>query len=337
VIRIGLIGAGYWGPNLARVLNQSMKCDFTACADLDQQKLSRMLRHYPTVKGFASLNDGFWDHVDAVLIATPISTHYKLANESLQHGKHTFVEKPLCTNSREGDALLLFAKSKNLTLMTGHTFLYSPAVRKVREQIVAGNLGDINYITLSRMNLGLYQKDVDVIWDLAVHDISILLYWLDEMPSKAASFGRACVQKQKNDVAFLWLQFPSGIIASIEISWLSPQKMRRTCVVGSKRMIVYDDADPNEKIKIYDKGVDFHEPETFGEFQLTYRTGDMLVPNLSNSEPLLTEVEHFIDCIETGHEPTTSGEFGNNVVRVLEMMTDKTFMTTRAAVAGGTK
>jgi predicted dehydrogenase len=172
------------------------------------------------------------------------------------------------------------------------------------------------------VNLGLYQKDVDVLWDLAVHDISILLYWLNENPVHGTSFGRACVQQDKNDVAFVWLQFPSGVIASIEISWLSPQKMRRTCIAGSQRMIVYDDIDPNEKIKIYDRGVDFTMPQSFGEFQLTYRTGDVVSPHLGNSEPLLTEIEHFVDCVETGAVPRSSGEFGCDVVRVLEMVTE---------------
>ncbi len=169
------------------------------------------------------------------------------------------------------------------------------------------------------MNLGLYQKDVDVIWDLAVHDISILLYWLSESPISGRSFGRSCIQTAKNDVAFLWFQFSSGIVASCEVKWLSPQKMRRTCVVGSKRMVVYDDTDPSEKVKIYDKQVIVHQPQTFGEFQLTYRTGDMISPHLDNAEPLMNEMEHFIECIESGLRPRTDGRFGAEVVHAIEL------------------
>ena len=191
-------------------------------------------------------------------------------------------------------------------------------------------MGDLYYISLSRVNLGLYQKDVDVVWDLAVHDISILLYWLGEVPFRGASFGRSCVQREKRDVAFLWLEFPSGVIASNEVSWLSPQKMRRTCVVGTKRMVVYDDTDPLEKLKIYDRGVEFHQPQSFGEFQLSYRMGDMRAPYLGNAEPLVREVGHFVSCVETGAQPLTCGEFGAQVVEALELV-DRTNLAMQRA------
>ncbi len=319
--RVGLIGFGYWGPNLARVLNQSHKCEFVSCCDTNPQNLEKALRHYPALRGFTHPSE-MWDHVDAVLIATPICTHFELAKEALNRGKHVLVEKPLAHNSATAEQLTELAECKGLILMVGHTFIYSPPVVKVKELIDSGALGHLYYISLSRVNLGLYQKDVDVIWDLAVHDISIVLYWLDEMPIWGTSFGRACVQRSKNDVAFLWLQFPSGVITSIEISWLSPQKMRRTALVGSKRMIVYDDTEPSEKIKIYDRGVVLHEPQSFGEFQLTYRLGDMLAPNLSNEEPLHVEVEHFLDCVETGNQPRTNSSFGLKVVQVLELVSN---------------
>jgi predicted dehydrogenase len=316
--KIGLIGAGYWGPNLARVLNQSRRCEFAACCDSSPRNLEKITRQYPAVCGFSSASEFFESDTNAVVIATPISTHFELARQALNAGKHVMVEKPLAHNSASADELADLADRKGLTLMSGHTFIYSPPVIKVKDLIDSGRLGDLYYISLSRVNLGLYQKDVDVIWDLAVHDISILLYWLQEMPVRAEAFGRACIQQEKNDVAFLWLQFASGVIASVEISWLSPQKLRRSIVAGSKRMVVYDDIDPNEKVRIYDCGVVVREPESFGEFQLTYRTGDMVVPNLSNVEPLVSEIDHFIDCIETGAVPRTSGAFGANVVRVLE-------------------
>jgi len=199
--------------------------------------------------------------------------------------------------------------------MTGHTFIYSPPVNAVKNLIQDGTLGDIHYISLSRVNLGLISEGCRLIWDLAVHDVSILLHWLDEMPVWGSSFGRACVQKNKNDVAFIWLQFPSGVVASIEISWLSPQKMRRTSIVGSKRMIVYDDTELSDKIKIYDRGVVVKQPESFGEYQLTYRLGDMMAPSLSNVEPLLVEIDHFIECSTSGRRPRTDGAFGLKVVQ----------------------
>ena len=318
--KIALIGMGYWGPNLARVLNQSQKCDFVAACDVNPQNLKKITRQYPSVRGYSNFDDVLASDVDAVAIATPISTHYSLAKRAIQAGKHVFVEKPLAHTATFARELVQLAADRKRTLFTGHTFIYSPAVIKVKEMIDSGHLGDVHYISLSRVNLGLYQKDVDVVWDLAVHDISILLYWLGEMPVKGASFGRACVQQDKRDVAFLWLEFPSGVVASNEISWLSPQKMRRTCVIGSKRMIVYDDMDPSEKVKVYDRGVDFVQPETFGEFQLTYRMGDIHTPHLDNAEPLLKEIEHFVHCLETGDQAITSGAFGAQVVEVLELV-----------------
>jgi predicted dehydrogenase len=257
--------------------------------------------------------------VDAVVIATSISTHYELACQALHSGKHVFVEKPLADGGARARELVDLAETTGRKLMTGHTFVYSPPVVKVKELIDSGALGDVHYLSFSRVNLGLYQKDVDVVWDLAVHDISILLYWVGELPIYGCSFGRSCVQKTKRDVANLWFQFQSGLVASCEVSWLSPQKLRRTCVVGSKRMVVYDDIDPSEKLKIYDKGVILHQPETFGEFQLTYRMGDMVAPCLANTEPLLTEIEHFLECIETGQTPRTDGKFGADVVAAIEM------------------
>jgi predicted dehydrogenase len=325
MIKIGLVGLGYWGPNLARVLNQSSRCQFTACCDLDAGKLEKITRHYPNINGFRNFEDFLESDLEAVVIATPISTHYDLASRALRRGKHVFVEKPLADSSEKSRALVELAQSLGRTLMTGHTFVYSPPVVRVKELIDSGELGSLHYLSFSRVNLGLYQKDVDVVWDLAVHDVSILLYWLGEFPSRACSFGRSCVQKSKRDVAYLWFQFPSGAVASCEVSWLSPHKMRRTCVVGSNRMITYDDTEPSEKVKIYDRGVTLRTPETFGEFQLTYRMGDVLSPYLANAEPLLVEMEHFIECIETRRTPRTDGQFGANVVAAIEMAINSTW------------
>jgi predicted dehydrogenase len=316
--RIGLVGLGYWGPNLARVLANNERCEFSACCDLDPKKLSKITRQYPSLQGFRDFDELLESNIDAVVIATNISTHYELAKRALMRGKHVFVEKPLADSSDKAAKLTRIAQFARRTLMTGHTFIYSPPVVKVKELIESGTLGALRYISVSRVNLGLYQKDVDVIWDLAVHDLSILLYWLGENPVQAWSFGRACVHT-KRDVAFLWYKFPSGVIASCEVSWLAPQKMRRTCVIGSDKMVVYDDLDPGEKIKVFERGVDLATPSDFGEFQLTYRLGDVISPNLANVEPLAVEIDHFLKCMETGEIPITDGAFGTDVVRAIEI------------------
>ena len=315
--KIGLVGLGYWGPNLARVLANNERCEFSACCDLDPKKLSKITRQYPSLKGFADFDEFLRADIDAVVIATNICTHYSLAKRALLRGKHVFVEKPLADSSDKAAELTRIGHFTRRTLMTGHTFVYSPPVVKVKELIDSGALGELRYISVSRVNLGLYQKDVDVIWDLAVHDLSILLYWLGENPTHAWSFGRACIHT-KRDVAFLWYKFPSGVIASCEVSWLAPQKMRRTCVIGSDKMVVYDDLDAGEKIKLFERGVNLAMPSDFGEFQLTYRMGDVISPNLANVEPLAVEIEHFLRCIETGEVPITNGEFGTDVVRAIE-------------------
>lgn len=344
MIKVGLIGLGYWGPNLARVLNQTSRCEFTSCCDLDPRRLEKITRQYPSLKAYGKAEDLLASDVDAVAIATPISTHYDVVRKAFHARKHVLVEKPLADNTAMARELVELARTVDRKLMTGHTFVYSPPVVKIKQLIDSGALGDLRYLTFSRVNLGLYQKDVDVVWDLAVHDVSILLYWLGEFPSHACSFGRSCVQRANRDVAYLWFQFPSGPIASCEVSWLSPQKMRRTCVVGSERMVVYDDTDPDEKVKIYDRGIILHEPENFGEFQLTYRMGDLVVPHLANTEPLLLEIEHFLECIETGETPRTEGKFGADVVAAIEMACHFSWrpeglpvMQGKTAMAGGAR
>jgi|SRR4029077_8200348 len=318
MMKIGLVGLGYWGPNLARVLANNEQCRFVACCDLDPERVNKTTRQYPGVQGFCDFNKLLDAPVDAVLIATNIRTHYELAKRALMRGKHVFVEKPLADSSKKAGELSQIAKCTGHILMTGHTFIYSPPVIKVKELLELGTLGDVRYISMSRVNLGLYQKDVDVVWDLAVHDLSILLYWLGESPIQAWSFGRSCLNS-KQDVAFLWYRFRSGIVASCEVSWLAPQKMRRTCVVGSEKMVVYDDMEPSEKIKIFERGVILQTPSNFGEFQLTYRMGDVISPNLANLEPLALEIGHFLQCAETGQVPITDGVFGTDVVHALEM------------------
>jgi predicted dehydrogenase len=320
-MKVGIIGLGYWGPNIVRVIQQSGNCNLAGVCDLDPAKVASVMRHNKGITGYTNAADLLASDISSVLIATSISTHYDLATQALLAGKHVFVEKPLCDSAAKAEKLVDLAEARGLILMAGHTFVYSPPVVKIKELIDSGVIGRVHYVSLSRVNLGLYQKDVDVMWDLAVHDISILLYWLNEAPIAAFSFGRSCVQQAKNDVAFLWFQFSSGTIASCEVSWLSPQKLRRICVVGSERMIAYDDTEPDEKVKVYNRGVNFKIPDSFGEFQLTYRMGDMSSPHLANVEPLTVEIDHFIDCCLTGKVPRTDGKFGLEVVRALELAT----------------
>jgi predicted dehydrogenase len=257
--------------------------------------------------------------LDAVFISTPVSSHYPLAKAALESGKHVFVEKPFVANSKDGLELCLLAEKKYRKIMVGHTFEYSPPVNKIKEIVSNNELGKIYYISSSRVNLGLHQSDVSVIWDLAPHDFSILFYVINEQPSFISAIGKDYVQPGIPDVAFINIGFPSGIIAHIEVSWLSPSKLRRTTIIGDQKMLVYDDTSSMEKIKIYDKGVRFKDPETFGEFQLSYRTGDIISPHIDNYEPLRLEVEHFLDCIQNGKDPSTDGYKGLQVVRAMEM------------------
>jgi predicted dehydrogenase len=256
--------------------------------------------------------------VDAVVIATPVSTHFPLASQALQKNKHVFVEKPMTASRGEGESLIQLAKEKKRILMVGHTFEYSPPVLKVKEIIARGDLGKIYYISTSRVNLGLHQKDVSVIWDLAPHDFSTLFFWLEEEPSRISAMGRDYVQKNIPDVAFINMEFSSGCVAHIQVSWLAPSKLRRTSIVGSEKMLVYDDTENIEKVKIYDKGVNYKDPETFGEYQLSYRTGDVISPRLDTYEPLFVEMKHFVECCKTGKAPKTDGQNGLRVVKALE-------------------
>jgi predicted dehydrogenase len=256
--------------------------------------------------------------VEAALIATPIATHHRLARAALLAGKHVFVEKPLGTSVRQCEDLIAVASERNLVLMVGHTFIYSPPVRKVKELIDGGELGEVRFVTMQRVNLGLHQKDASVIWDLAAHDLSILDYWLGEMPCRISSLGRDCVYGGIPDVAFLSLQYRSGVVASVHVSWLSPVKLRRTVVVGDRKMLVYDDTEPVEKVKLFDHGADFKEPESFAEFQMVYHTGDIVSPRIEATEPLRIEAEHFLRCVTDGCRPMSDGPMGLRVVAALE-------------------
>ncbi len=320
MVRVGVIGCGYWGPNLIRNLSQLPESEVVGCADLKEKRLAHMKNLYPEVNTTHDDKDLISaDDIDAIVIATPPATHFKIAMRALKAGKHVFVEKPLATSSADCETLVATAKKNDLTLMVGHTFLYTAAVNKIKELIESGELGDILYINTTRVNLGIFQENINVVWDLAPHDVSILNYVLDSMPEGVGAHGHSYIRKNVEDVAFLYFKYPGSIMAHAHVSWLDPNKIRKTTVVGSKKMLVYDDISSLEKIRIYDKGVTvLPHYDTFGEFQLSYRFGDIFVPKLDDSEPLKVECQHFIDCVRGGIAPRSSGEHGLEVVRVIE-------------------
>lgn len=320
MVNAGVIGLGYWGPNLLRNIYANGRSGRIVMCDADSERLNRMKSRYPDLDYTSSSDEVIGDDdLDAVVIATDVSSHYPLAKKALKAGKHVFVEKPFAASMEQAKELVELGREKNLVTMVGHTFMFSPPVMKVKEIVDSGELGDIHFITSNRVNLGLHQKDVSVIWDLAPHDFSMLFYWLGEEPSEVSAFGHAYVLDGIPDVAFINLAFPGGAIGNVQVSWLAPSKLRRTVLVGSNKMLVYDDTEPIEKIKIYDKGVELIEPESFGEYQLTYRTGDIVSPKIGTAEPLASEMEEFLRSIETGQKPRSSGEDGLAVVRALEM------------------
>ena len=318
-MRVGVIGCGYWGPNLIRNLLENRKCTGVTVCDPDPASLARARHRFPTVECVGSVDELLRDRaVEAVLIATPVTTHFALARACLRSGRHTFVEKPLTSTAAEAEELIRIADRAGVTLMVGHTFEYSPPVVKIREIIESGTMGEIFYISAIRVNLGIHQRDVSVVWDLAPHDLSMLFYWLGEVPAAVTMTDGAFVQPLISDVAFINLQFESGKIANIQASWLSPSKLRQTTIVGSHKMLIYDDTNAMERVKVFDRGVEFKDPQTFNEFTLTYRTGDIVSPQVSAAEPLGIEMDHFLECARSGATPRTDGQSGLRVVRVLE-------------------
>lgn len=320
VINIGVIGTGYWGPNLVRNFNNQPDAQVTRICDLSRERLSHMEKLYPAVKATQDHRELMDDPgIDAVVVATPITSHFKFAKEALEAGKHVFVEKPLTGNAEDSLQLVKLAKERGLVGMVGHTFVYSPAVLKIKELLDSGELGEIFYISTTRVNLGLFQDDINVVWDLAPHDISIFNYLLDSEPERVQGVGHSYIQPGIEDVAFLTYGFPGGRLAHIHVSWLDPNKIRKTTVVGSKKMLVYDDTSNLEKIRVYDKGVDVHRHyDTFGEFQLAYRFGDIHIPKLDDGEPLKEETAHFLDCVQNGTVCRSGLELGHQVVCALD-------------------
>lgn len=315
-----MIGYGYWGPNLARNLSESKDFDLLCVCDRSSERAEAAHRRYPAIMtpadSVAAMSD---PRIDAVFIATPTASHYNLAQKALDLGKHVFIEKPIAGSSDEARKITEEADRKGLVLMVDHTFVYTPAVRRIRRLIDDGEIGDFLYYDSTRINLGLFQHDVDVIWDLAVHDISILIYLAPEKPIAVSAQGHTHVAGQWMNVAFITLMFPGNAIAHINVNWLAPVKIRRTLVGGSKKMIVYDDLEPTEKVKIYDKGVTIaHNQAEVEQMRVGYRLGDMHAPTLPASEALSTGIQHFADCIAAGKRPETDGENGTLVVEILE-------------------
>jgi predicted dehydrogenase len=313
-----VVGLGYWGPNLLRALFELEDVEVSYICDLDPERLERYGRRYPSARATRDFENVLADPtVDAVVIATPVFTHFGLASRALSAGKHVFVEKPMASSSAEAEELIELADRMDRALMCGHTFLYSPAVRAVKQLLRAGDLGEIYFISSSRVNLGLHQRDVSVVWDLGPHDFSILLYWMEEMPEWVGAVGRASIVPDIPDVAFIDMGFPSGTLSHIELSWLAPSKLRRTVVVGSQKMVVYDDSS-SEPVRVFDSGVSYEDPETFGQYQLSYRTGDIVSPKLETTEPIITELTDFVEGVRLGRAPEGNPALARNVVRLIE-------------------
>jgi predicted dehydrogenase len=317
-VGVAVVGLGYWGPNLLRVLGDNLDASVRWICDREPERLDKYRRRHPGARVTTRIEQVLDDPaVDAVIIATPVHTHYHLAARVLEAGKHVFVEKPLAPSSELADELVDMAAEHDRILMCGHTFLYSPPVRAIKQMIIEDKLGDIYVISSSRVNLGLHQRDVSVIWDLGPHDFSILLYWLDEMPTSVRAVGRDSIVKGIADVAFVTMTFASGIVANVELSWLAPSKLRRTVLVGSKCMAIYDDGAP-EPVRLFDRGVVYRDPETFGEYHLSYRSGDVVSPKIDSYEPLGLELSDFVGAIRSGDRLEQHTAIARDVVRLVE-------------------
>ncbi len=319
-LRIGVIGYGYWGPNLVRNFHLQDDAIVAMVADRDEKRLAQVRREYPAIATVRDADELLYDPaIDAVSIATPISTHFALAKAALENGKHVLIEKPMTHTSAQAKELMAVAEKNTRTLMVGHTFIYTGAVQKMRELIDAGELGTLYYFDSARFNLGLLQQDSNVLWDLAPHDLSIVLHLIDERPEAVQAFGRMHVGKTQEEFAFMVLRYKSGFHAHIRASWLSPLKIRLTLLAGSKKMVVFDDVEPSEKVRIYDKSVMLAAPaEEVTAFNPIYRAGDVLIPALDRAEALKKETMHFLDCIRTGKKPLSDGKAGLEVVQLLE-------------------
>lgn len=323
-INIAVIGCGYWGPNLIRNFNTIANSRMKVCCDINTNRLKRMKQLYHEIEITSDYKQILASNeIDAVAIATPVRTHAEIAANCLKANKHILVEKPVTSSVKECEELISLSTKRNKIFMVGHTFEYTASVNKIRDIIESEELGDILYITSNRLNLGLFQDDINVVWDLAPHDISILLYLLKKMPISVNAQGKAHYKKGIEDVAWVSLNFNNNLIAFLHHSWLDPYKIRKMTVVGSKKMLIYDDVEPNEKIKIFDKGIQVPPYyDTFAEFHFTYRYGDIYSPRIEEYEPLAKECQHFIHCIQKNQQPISNGYDGLKVISILEAATE---------------
>lgn len=318
-IKAGLIGFGYWGPKLARNLNQLKQFSLEYICDSSEEALSRAQRHYPSKQLTSDVNELLASDLDAILIATPVSSHFQLGQQALSANKHVFIEKPLTLNSHDAQKLIELSRKTQKILMVDHTFIYTGAVQKIKELIQSKELGDILYYDSTRVNLGLFQHDTNVLWDLAVHDLAILDYLLPFKPRAIACHGISHFPNQPENMAHLTLHFDSNCLAHINVNWLSPVKIRQTLIGGTKKMLVYNDLSSDEKIKVYDKHIDFTEAkDAIYQMLVDYRTGDMFAPKIALHEALNFELLHFAKAIQTNTNPITDGQCGLSVVQMLE-------------------
>lgn len=320
IVRVGAVGAGYWGPNLIRNFMELPEAELIGVADLDQSRLAAVGSRYPNLDLLTQDYEQLVDAgVDAVVVSTPPETHHEIASFFLEAGVDVLVEKPLTVDAKLAQQLVETAESLGRVLMVGHTFEFNPAVRALKEMLGRGELGPIHYIDAVRVGLGLFHPTLNVVWDLAPHDISILLYLLDEYPVSVSAHGMACLQDSVEDVAYLTLTFPSGVMAHARLSWLDPRKTRTITVVGGSKMVVYDDLAAEEKIKVYDKRVDAtRRTDNYGEFQFDYHYGTVVSPHVRFDEPLRLECRHFIESVANRTRPLTDGVSGLRVVRIIE-------------------
>jgi len=323
VINVGVVGYGYWGPNLARNFNTARLSRLAAVGDLNVQKLQLAKLAFPEIKTYSDMRELINDPaIDVIAISTPVSTHYPLALAALESGKHVWLEKPMCETSDQAKRLIDIAHGKNLVLHVDHTYVYGGAVRKIRDLVTDGTLGNILYYDSTRINLGLFQHDVNVIWDLAVHDFAILDFILNKHPVAISAHGVSHIPDSPENLANISMFYEAGMVAHINVNWLAPVKIRSVLLGGDKKMIVYDDLHPTEKIKIYDRGVTISDnPDYIHKMRIGYRIGDMSSPDIDTTEALYTETAHFLDCVQNGGGTMTPGEAGLRVVRWLEAAT----------------
>jgi len=318
MIKIGIIGYGYWGPNIARNFNACENAKLVSICDLDEKRLKLAKSTYLFIEEFKDPLDLIKsDEIDAVAVITPVYTHYELAKSALEHGKHIFVEKPFTSKVSQGEELIEMAEKKDLKIMVDHTFLFTGAVQKMREIVNSGELGDLFFYDSVRVNLGLFRHDVNVIWDLAPHDFSIMNYLIDEKPTAITATGSEHFGRNLEDIAYVTVHFNNNFIAHFHCNWLSPVKVRKTLISGSKKMLIWDDISPDEKVKIYDKGVDV-DIKNIHELLVSYRSGDVRIPRVENTEALKLEAEYFAECVEKNWKPFNDGEAGLEVVRMLQ-------------------